>query len=277
MNAAQSRVAARGADLADPFLGILAETVNDLEGNRKALANRYRQLTRVGPDKDGKHRGFGLPESAPEVAVVRALLVAIGGEKLDGSGGIEHQAILKLNGRMRKHPLWTSWGVHQKGVGEKQLARLLASVGDPYWNDLHDRPRLVSELWSYCGLGVVHPAGQPRVATQATDAGGAAPKKQRGQKVTWSTDARMRAWNIAGSCLKAQGGYAEVYYAAREKYAESVHPAACVRCGPEGKPAQPGSALSDAHKHARAIRIVMKEVLRDLWAASKTLHEAAAT
>lgn len=269
--------AARGPILEDPFLGILAETVDDLEGTRKALANRYRQLTRVGPDKDGKHRGFGLPESAPEVAAVRALLVAVGGDRLDGSGGIEHQAVLKLNGQMRKHLLWKTWGVHQKGVGEKQLARLLASIGDPYWNGLHGRPRRVSELWSYCGLSVVHSAGQRPSDTQTSLAGGVAPKKQRGQKVEWSTDARMRAWNIAGSCLKAQGGYAGVYYEARTKYAESLHPTVCVRCGPEKNPAQPGSPLSDAHKHARAIRIVMKEILRDLWLASKALHEAEPT
>jgi hypothetical protein len=67
-----------------------------------------------------------------------------------------------------------------------------------------------------------------------------------------------------------------VYYEAREKYTNSVHPAVCVRCGPEKKPAQPGSPLSDGHKHARALRIVSKEILKDLWVAAKDLHEQAA-
>lgn len=270
---AQAFVAGRGPFLADPFLGILAATVDDLEGNRKALANRYRQLTRATTDIDGRMRGLGLSDASPDVAIVRTLLAAIGGEKLDGSGGIEHQAVLKLSGRMRKHPLWKSWGIHQKGVGEKQLARLLASVGDPYWNDLHDRPRTVSELWAYCGFSVVRTADQGGHAAHSESVGGTAQKKTRGQKINWSGDARMRAWNISGSCLKAQAGYADVYYEAREKYAEATHSAPCARCGPAGKPAPEGSPLSDGHKHARALRIVSKEILRDLWIAAKVLHE----
>lgn len=266
--------AARGPILIDPFLGILAETVTDLEENRKSLANRYRQLTRTGLDKDGKHRGLGLSEDAAEVKVVRELLVALGGERLDGSGGIEHQAVLKLQRRVRKHPLWTAWGTHQRGVGEKTLARLLSAVGDPYWNDLHDRPRTVSELWAFCGLHVLHPGGQAVNDNQLSVAAGVAPSRKRGQKANWSTTAKTRLYLIAECCLKAGGDYAESYREARVKYADSVHPVDCTRCGPKGKPALAGSPLPPAHQHARAMRILMKEILRDLWVAGKELHEA---
>lgn len=239
-------------DLHDPYLGILASTVDDMEGARIALANRLRQLTRSKEDKDGELRGLGLDPRSPEVRVVQDLL--------DATEKIEHQAILKLNRQMRVHPLWKTWAMNQKGIGEKTLARLLAAIGDPYWNDLHQRPRTVSELWAYCGLHVL-PSG-------------AAPKRVKGQTLNWSQEARKRVFLISESCLKQQDYYAEVYYESKDKYAESLHPTVCVRCGPEKQPAQPGSPLSDGHKHARALRIVSKEILRDLWIASKDLHKA---
>lgn len=260
--AIQVQRAGRGPILADPFLGLLAATVDDLELNRKALQNRHRALTRDATDKDGEIRGFALPAAHPDVKMVRDLLAALGGEKLDGSGGIEHQAVLKLNAAVRRHLLWTTWGKDQKGLGEKTFARFLAAVGDPYWNGLHERPRLVSELWSYCGYGVT--------------AAGVAPKMMKGQKVNWSPEARMRMWNITASCLKAQGYYADVYYIAQAKYADATHNQECSQCTPKGAPPAPvGSPLKQNHKHARALRIMAKEILKDLWTASKALHEAA--
>lgn len=262
----QDRHVGRGPILRDGLLAIMADAVDDLERTRIASENRYRQLTRTGEDTDGEERGLGLDESVPEVARVRQVV--------DGLIALEHQAILTMNRQVRKHPLWKSWGIHQKGVGEKQFARLLATIGDPYWNDLHNRPRTVSELWAYTGNSVVHPAGQPSYDSHGSSAGGVAPKRTKGHKVNWSTNARMRVWLITGSCLKAQGHYADVYYAARDKYADATHSNDCVRCGPAGKPALAGSALSGAHQHARALRAIGKEVLRDVWTASKALHQA---
>ena len=57
-----------------------------------------------------------------------------------------------------------------------------------------------------------------------------------------------------------------------DEYADAVHAAECKRCGPKGKPAQPGSPLSAAHQHARAIRLIAKAILRDLWTESERLH-----
>lgn len=52
----------------------------------------------------------------------------------------------------------------------------------------------------------------------------------------------------------------------------AVHRVPCHRCGPAGRPALIGSPLSDGHKDARALRLVAKAVLRDLWMAARTLH-----
>jgi hypothetical protein len=233
--------------LADPFLALAADVLDDLERVRIANENRLRQLTRTEEDSDGEERGFGLTEDHPDVARLAALVKAL--------ADAEHQAELNLKRQLRKHPLGP-WVKQAHGVGEKQAARLLATIGDPYWNDLHERPRLVSELWSYCGYG--------DAARQV---------RQRGVKSNWSDDAKKRAHLVAKSIVKAGGPYREVYDAAREKYDGAVHATECKRCGPSGKPAQPGSGLSLGHQHGRALRAVCKEVLRDLWREAKRLHE----
>lgn len=234
--------------LADPMLALLADVLDDLERTRIANENRLRQLTRSEADSDGLDRGFGLTDDHPAVASAAALV--------DGLAAMEHQATLALQRAVRLHPLG-AWIKSTPGVGEKQGARLLAAIGDPYWNTLHDRPRLVSELWSYCGYG--------DAAKQV---------RRRGHKSNWSPTAKMRAHLVAVSCMKnLSGPYRLVYEAGREKYADSIHRADCVRCGPSGKPAPAGTPLSAGHQHACALRLVSKAILRDLWATARDIHE----
>ncbi len=253
--------------LADPLLALAADVLDDLEKVRVANENRLRQLTRSVADSDGQERGFGLDESHPDVARLAALV--------DMLAAAEHQAELNLARLLRAHPLGP-WVAAQKGIGAKQGARLLAAIGDPYWNDLHGRPRTVSELWAFCGYHVIRTPASGQMPhgtgdTQSTSAG-VAPRRQRGQQSNWSETARKRAWLVAVSCMKATGPYRAVYDATRARYAEAIHAGPCIRCGPAGKPAPAGSALSDGHKHARALRAVAKEVLRDLWRESRALH-----
>lgn len=308
--------------LTDPLLALAADVLDDLERVRIANENRLRQLTRDVTDKDGEERGFGLTLDHPDVARLAALVEAL--------AKAEHDATLNLQRMVRKHPLGP-WIKAAKGIGEKQGARLLAAIGDPYWNDLHQRPRTVSELWAYTGYHVIRlPGGQCGFGAQVEDATGTstsahqyhhgtqvsvvggdlppvshpaldthpkcvdgtggdsdqachdtqavpvgvAPCPMRGQRVNWSPTAKMRARLISESIVKAGGPYREeVYDAGRAKYAEALHRTPCRRCGPSGKPALIGSALSDGHKHARALRLVSKEILKGLWKEAKRLHE----
>jgi hypothetical protein len=293
------------ADSNAPLLALLADALDDIERTRIANENRLRQLTRDEADADGEERGFGLTLDQPQVAALA--------DVVDALGKLEHQATLNLQRAVRKHPLGP-WVKGTVGVGEKQGARLLAAIGDPYWNTLYNRPRLVSELWAYCGLHV-HPAahgpsdthgargggdqthpghgdsgtqsrsagvtkqgdpGQVRSESQRTTAG-VAPTRARGQRANWSTTAKTRAYLVAESCIKqARSPYRGVYEDGRKKYADAIHAASCRRCGPAGKPAETGTPLSAGHQHARAMRLVMKELLKDLWRESKRLHEAGA-
>lgn len=284
---AQIADARPGGWLRDPVIGVLADVLDDLEKVRIANANRVRILTRTDTDSDGEERGFGLTEDHPEVAKLALTVKAL--------EAAEHDAILNLRRALRKHPL-APFQKRHKGLGEKQFARLLAVIGDPYYNDMHQRPRTVSELWAYCGFHVIKTSSSSQFACDAQTgfaaagststpganeatythveiAPGVAPKRTRGQQSNWSEDARKRVWVIASAMPKFPGGhYEHVYRQAREKYADAVHPTDCVRCGPAGKPAPAGTDLSDGHKHARAIRIVAKELLKDMWRESRDLY-----
>lgn len=269
--------------LADPLLAFAADVLDDLERVKNANSNRLRQLTRTATDADGQNRGFGLDESHPDVARLAALVAAL--------AKAEHDAVLQLQRQMRRHPLG-AWVKATVGVGEKQAARLLATIGDPWWNDLHERPRTVSELWAYSGYHVL-PVSQAHPGPQDSNAGGAstcgdpdhgepgahevrvgvAAVPRRGQRANWSATAKSRAYLIAESCIKqAASPYRPVYDAGRAKYADTVHPAECRRCGPAGRPALKGSPLSAGHQHARALRLVAKRILLDLWREARRLH-----
>lgn len=257
--------------LVDHHLAVLANRVNDLENFRKASANQLEVLTRATVDKDGEERGYGLHADHPAVVQSQAIVDAI--------KKIEDQTVRELEKLLKTTPMGP-WIVGQKGLGAKTIARLLAATGDPYWNSLHDRPRTVSELWAFCG----YRPGQ---------------KKVKGEKVNWSPEAKMRAHllmdpikkMLSKPCHSVKGGKGEYLYAvhvegectcspyrvlydqARDKYRDSVHPAECVRCGPKGKPALPGSPISGKHQDAMAYRLVKKAILRDLWREAKRLHE----
>jgi hypothetical protein len=235
-------------------LNALTAQVDDLETLRISLANRRRILVTPADqlDKDGVARGLGLPED--DVLILGPINAVF-----TGSGGLEDTAIKAVERYMRQSP-WRPWldDPRSKGVGAKQLGRLLGATGDPYWHGAEDRPRQVSELWSYCGYAVHD---------------GQAPRRKRGQKANWSDDGRKRAWLIAGKCVQAKGHYyRDVYLPAKAKHADAVHKQECVRCGPEGKPALAGSPISDGHRHARGLRAIAKEVLRDLWLESRRQH-----
>lgn len=124
---------------------------------------------------------------------------------------------------------------------------------------------------------------------------GVAPARRRGMRANWNGTARQRVWLCAESCVKqlrkpcerpddapaaihvpdcACSPYRLVYDNGRTKYADAVHPVECVRCGPRGKPAPVGSPLSAKHQQARAYRLVMKAILRDLWCEARRLETA---
>lgn len=311
--AANSSPAPRGAAplagyvpfLASPFLSLLADVLDDQEKARIANENRLRQLTGKDTDKDGVQQAFGLTATHPSVralavavrsmrcdsAVATAIMDAAGLELERKAGApccLEHAAERNLTAALKGTPLWR-WAQTVTGCGDKQFARLIGTTGDPYIRSdvgvsgVLSMPRTLSQWRSYCGHG--DPARRPFKGMSQADA------KALGNPV-----AKMRAHLIAESIVKAsvrkldaaddKDGYdvanrkatsalGQVYLDARAAYADRVHADRCVRCGPSGHPALPGSPWSPKHQNAAAQRLVAKTFLDDLWREAKRLHEEA--
>lgn len=212
----------------------LGRLLDDLEHVRIQNGNRIGALERAGYER------------LPHLQAIQ-----------EGMAQVEHQAELELVRLWRTHPL-APWAKSYRGLGEKSIARLIAEIGDPYIRDTAEI-RTLGQLRALCGHGDPARAGQiPKGATQAEIFKRGNPR------------AKKQVWLIATSLLKA--GNRDVYDAARLKYQEASHEKACVRCGPAGKPAQPGSPLSDGHKHARALRALGKAFLADLYEAARAVH-----
>lgn len=249
----------------EPLLFVHATAHHDLEQQRIASEHRLRILLIDEPDEDGVMRGFGLTESHPDVARLAGITAALKALELDAERG--------LRASLRRSSIYP-WTKAQVGLGDKQVARLLAAIGDPYWHLAEDRPRTVSELWAYSGLHVL-PVGQVRGDARITSAGGdqtsdpgrerpadahidcagVAARRRKGVKSNWSTDAKTRAYLCATSCIKqAHSPYRAVYLARRERTAET-HP-----------------DWTPGHSHADGLRIASKTILRDLWREARRLH-----
>lgn len=231
MSNARPGHAAPGTHAADAWAGeleivsVLGELLDDIERTRIANGNRIAAL----------EREYG--SSHPELDAIQAHL-----------GTLEHSAELELKRAWRKHPL-APWAKAIPGAGEKLVARLICAVGDPA-----DRQN-VAKLWAYCGHG--DPSRSRMIPKNATQS----ELMKRGNPT-----AKKRTYLLAAQFRRTPSSpYRMVYDDARERYAGRKHESVCVRCGPAGHPAKPGSEWSLAHQDAAALRYVGKMFLRDLW------------
>jgi hypothetical protein len=226
--------------MVDPLLLMHAAAHDDLEKQRIASENRLRILTTTEPDADGEYRGFGLDMTDKDVARLAGITQAL--------AKLEHDAELGLRTAMRRsaiHP----WVKRQQGLGDKQVARLLAAIGDPYWNQTENKPRTVSQLWAYCGMHVVK-----------IDGVGQAARRRKGIQANWSTEAKTRAWLVAVSCVKVPGAEYRQVYLDRRAHTATTHP-----------------DWTLLHSHHDGLRVTAKAVLKGLWCEARRLHEVAET
>jgi hypothetical protein len=215
---------------------------------------------------DNRARATGVPE------VYAAHIAAL--------ARMEHECKLALRATFRRvvpEPI-KQWQKDTPGIGLHFLARLLGHLGDPavatphHWEGTGDKRKLVadepyrrtlSQLWQLCGHG--DPSRRIRKGMTAAEL---AAVGNPTLKMVVHLNAKATMMCI-GSDRSRRSPFRDVYDARRLVTADRVHAAPCVRCGPKGHPAPEGSPWSLAHQNADALRVVGKEILRDLWKVSQ--------
>lgn len=232
----QSSYDALRVPVASALLKVAAVALDDIERIRIAAGNRLEAWDRS-PDAGG----MGLPAHLPEQERAAAIHAAL--------AAAEHLAELELKRALRQHPLG-AWVKDTVGIGEKQGARLIAAIGDPFWNARDGRPRRgPAELWAYCGFDVRN---------------GQAPRRRKGERANWNGEARMRTRLVAETCImhdgkpdkngkpRSESPYRAVYDRTRATWSDRD--------------------TTDLHKHNHALRVVAKEILKDLWMQARGVH-----
>lgn len=138
------------------------------------------------------------------------------------------------------HPAWP-WLSQVKGVGTENAGKVLAFIGDIA------RFSTVSKLWSYAGYGVEN---------------GEAPRKMKGQKVTWNENLRTMCWRLGTSMIRAGGAYYHYYLNVKESY-DRRYEGQIVKAK-KGTPVPPGM-ITAKHIHNMALRRMIKLFLSHLW------------
>lgn len=234
-----------------------ADTLDDLESVRMAGEARLRSLT------DEEHgKGISRELAFEEIGRIE--------DMIDGVKALERDATRHLEAAMRRHELG-AFVQSTPGLGLKTVARFLGETGP-----LHHR-ETVYQLYAYCGLHVVN---------------GKAPRLARGQKLGYNKQAKTRAFLMAEPCVKAVGyertspkgkviqiarsPYRDVYDEGREKYEGAVANTDYSRYDKEQRKTVvwlcEGEPIPDWMKHARAMRLVMKAIVADLWAEARKAH-----
>lgn len=227
----------------DAILNILAGTLDDIERVRIATENRLRSL--IEDPKNENDTARGLKGTSFEDRLTATL---------NGLKGLEHSATLDLQRAVRIHPLYP-FIKRVKGLGDKQAARLLAAIGDPA-----ERPN-PAKLWQYAGHG------DPERS-----------RRRKGLTVQFSPTAKMRLHLVSESVMKQRCGACQTAARAVPLTAPAVpspwrppdnctchqtHPYRAVYDRERAK--WQDRETSDAHKHAHALRVLGKTLLRDMW------------
>ena len=240
------------------IVALNADILDDLE--RVRMANEARLRSLLDPEWG---KGVSRELAFEEVGRIEELISAV---KIQ-----ERDAIRHLEAAMRRHEIG-GFVQATPGLGLKTVARYLGAVGP-----LHAR-ETVNQIYAYTGLHVVD---------------GRAPRPTRGRRLGFSAEARKRAFCMAEPCIKAIGfsrtskngkvshiarsPYRDVYEAGRAKYANSVARVDYVRYDKalrrQAVYLAAGEPLPDWLQHARAIRLVMKAIVGDLWVEARRAHD----
>jgi len=142
---------------------------------------------------------------------------------------------------LRGVPIWEEFFKPVKGVGPCLAGSLIAGIVDI------SRFEYVSSLWKYCGMDVVD---------------GEAPKRARGQKISWNPFLRMTLYKASDSFIK-QNPEKSLYrrlYDEKKAYYQAKFPEPV-----EKGNGKKGKKYTKLHIHNMAKRYAGKIFLQHLW------------
>jgi len=155
---------------------------------------------------------------------------------------------------IQNHPAYP-WFSRVKGIGNENIAKVVGLI------DI-TRDDTPSSLWKFAGFSVEN---------------GAAPKRRKGDKLSYNSQLRSLFWRLGSSLLRAKGkyysypekgvGYLEYkdkYYWRYENQGVRIVPATSLPKR-EGKRYEPESMISEGHIHNMALRKMIKLFIVHLW------------
>lgn len=178
---------------------------------------------------------------------------------------IERKTFNEVKRQLKQFPIYTEWLVHQRGCGPMMSGVLLSEI------NIHNTPT-ISALWSYAGLRV-DPATNRAV------------RRKRGEKANWNPFLKAKALKVLGeSFIKTRSPWREQFYDPYKHRKQNTlvpvcmaceglgvaYEKPCTNCNGTGKNAPWGR--SDAHRHAAAIRHMVKKFLQEFWVQWRTLE-----
>ncbi len=172
---------------------------------------------------------------------------------------LEKNELKNIKRLCRTEAMWT-WLEKQRGIGPTMAGVLLSEI------DIR-RCGTVSALWKFCGLDVQ---------------GGSAPRRTKGQKLTYNSWLRTKVVGVAADCMIKAGSDWREHYDNYKLRKQSMSLETCMGCGGTkkalkgdnkgkkcknckgtGGPAPWGE--SDGHRHRAALRYMMKKFLQAMW------------
>ncbi len=154
---------------------------------------------------------------------------------------MEHKTEKEIAKEIHKYPLWKNFLQNVKGCGPMMAAVMMTEF------DIHKAPT-VSNLWSFAGLA----PGKD--------------KKKKGTKCPFNQFLRAKLCGVLGSgFLKANSPY-------REHYDNTRHRLEAMNWGMDSPNPTDKNKPKANHQHRAATRKMVKEFLKDLYVAWRTLE-----
>lgn len=166
---------------------------------------------------------------------------ALSGYK-DRTEALENDISKKISKVIEYFPIWTEFLEDVKGVGSTLAAALISEI------DI-EKAKYPSSLWKYCGYDVTDD-GEGRskkkkhlVTKIYEDSEG---NEVEAKGITYNPNAKNIAWKIGKQMLMSRSPYKRIYNE-RKEYEKNRD-----------------EDISDGHAHARALRYMIKQFLKEL-------------